>query len=236
VRPSCPTSKAGSGAGRHRPHGIHRFSMLKNGGKQGKYLKNDFFESIPSEFRTYYANLVSTHGLGRPRAGTGLKPRTSRKPSKSSLSASFAGRTHFFRRNANGHHHHGNHLCSCFNRIIRRLTGHNDPLAGKEIQSTLRAKLSVSLGLAKNGLFFSPFPSPEDLGRNVGGSPSRWGPAGRSCSARHVLDGSTRVWPDSGLPRSTGFQPVSVHRGGFASAGYRRVRMKDSSSLRLSPL
>jgi len=35
-------------------------------------------------------------------------------------------------------------------------------------------------------------------------------------------------------PRSTGFQPVPVHRGGFAGADYRRVRMKASSSLRLA--
>ena len=74
----------------------------------------------------------------------------------------------------------------------------------------------------------------------VGGSRTAWGRLTNSVeaidpcwSARHAPDGVS-VWPDSGFPRSTGFQPVHVHRGGFANAGYRRVRMKDSSSLRLS--
>ena len=45
-----------------------------------KYQENDFFEPISGELRTYFVNLVPTYGLGRPRAGTGLKPPPSRKP------------------------------------------------------------------------------------------------------------------------------------------------------------
>ena len=110
----------------------------------------------------------------------------------------------------------------------------HDPLAAGEIQSTLRAKLTESVGFCENSMFSSAFQSVEGSGRPVGGSPNRWRPAGQSYSARPVPNGSIRVRPASGFPRSTGFQPVPVHRGGFASPGYLRVRIKAPSSSRLA--
>jgi hypothetical protein len=152
--------------------------------------------------------------MADPQTGIELHRRPSRNPEKSDPNALFAGGTDFFRRYANGNHHHDKHLRFWSNRISRRQVRHNDPLAGVEIQSTLCAKLAGPVAFCEKSLFSSDFPSLEGPERPVGRSPSRWRPRGQILSGRR--DGSTSTRPASGFPVAQVFNlslPIVAARG-----------------------
>lgn len=175
MRPARPAGRSGTGAGRLRLHRKNHLGVGQDVGKHGKFRIKTTYHIKDSGHRSSALTFETTspgHGTGQAHEGPataadrgkhrhssvdpghGALPLRPRKPLKKGLlHALRAGRTHLFRRYADGYHHHGEHLCFGVKKASRLRESHFDPLAGKNRDCTFRAKRPATAFFSKTSSF-----------------------------------------------------------------------------------